>query len=175
MLKASNVKWNRMPAYGVFHPCLKAVELGRPAAQPAWSAPTRPGRCTETWGPGPSSARPHLDTPAVWNWSVRWTLESGPFLSRRIGATSCAAGMVCSHPPRQMYRDLGPWTIFGPSSLGHSYREELTSERNFGALDHLQPVLTYSLLHRGRDQWDALGPWTIAGRPIVLYFSTGEQ
>jgi hypothetical protein len=67
ILKASSVKLNRMPAYGVFHPCLKAVELGLPAAQPAWSAPTRPGRYTETWGPGPSSARPRLDIPAERN------------------------------------------------------------------------------------------------------------
>jgi hypothetical protein len=62
--------------------------------------------------------------------------------------------MVCSHPPRQIYRDLGPWTIFSPSSLGHSCREEQVSERNLGAMDHLQPVLTWTFLQRETVQFD---------------------
>jgi hypothetical protein len=43
-------------------------------------------------------------------------------------------------------------TIFSSSSLGHSCREELISERNYGALDHLQLVLNWTFLQRGTEQ-----------------------
>jgi hypothetical protein len=70
----------------------------------------------------------------ILKWNRKAGLRSIPSVpeSRRIGATSCAAGMVCSHPPRQIYRDLGPWTIFSPSSLGHSYTGEEISEMTWG-------------------------------------------